>query len=138
MFSPQEQRQRQSGLGVRPLESEETSSIVPGTYRMLHRPRFRRKADPGTLQRNIDLDPRQGSCEAVRKASSEPRQRSRQLSGSAGLTVTVNASGDTFMIYDQDRLLTEVPRRATKPIARFKARKPEAPRARTNKPTVML
>jgi hypothetical protein len=50
--------------------------------------------------------------------------------GHAGLTVTVTSVGDSFQIYDEDKLLTEVPRRTTKPIARFKARKPELPRPR--------
>ncbi len=46
----------------------------------------------------------------------------------AGLTVTVHANDTTFRIYDGDQLLAEVPRTAAKPIARFKARKPEPPR----------
>jgi hypothetical protein len=46
--------------------------------------------------------------------------------GHAGLTVT--AVGDSFQISDEARLLTEVPHRATTPIARFKARQPELPR----------
>jgi hypothetical protein len=48
--------------------------------------------------------------------------------GHAGLIVTVTAVGNSFQIHDEDRLLTEVPQRTTKPIARFKARKPEPPR----------
>jgi hypothetical protein len=56
-------------------------------------------------------------------------QRIQVGAGHAGLTVTVTAVGDRFQIYDQDHLLTEVPRRTTMPIARFKARKPEPPRA---------
>ena len=48
--------------------------------------------------------------------------------GHAGLTVTVTAVGDSFQVYDEDRLLTEVPQRTTKPVARFKARKPEPQR----------
>ena len=55
--------------------------------------------------------------------------------GHAGRTVTVTAVGDRFQIYDEDRMLTEVPRRTTKPIARFKAGKPEPERLkRSQKP----
>jgi hypothetical protein len=52
-------------------------------------------------------------------------QRIQAGFGHAGLTVTVAARGDTFQVYDENLLLTEVPRVTTKPIARFKARKPE-------------
>jgi hypothetical protein len=45
--------------------------------------------------------------------------------GHAGPTVTVTTAGDSFQVSDDDRLLTEVPRTTVKPIARFKARKPE-------------
>jgi hypothetical protein len=49
--------------------------------------------------------------------------------GHAGLTVAVTAAGDSFQIYDENRLLlTEVPRMTSKPITRFKARKPERSR----------
>lgn len=48
----------------------------------------------------------------------------------AGRTVTVEQGDGTFRIYDGDQLLTEVPRTTTKPIARFKAHKPEPPRTR--------
>jgi hypothetical protein len=51
--------------------------------------------------------------------------------GHAGLTVTVTADDDRFQVYDDDRLLVEVVRTTTKPIARFKARKPEPPRSTT-------
>jgi hypothetical protein len=53
--------------------------------------------------------------------------------GHAGLIVTVTGAGDSFQIYDEDRLLAEVPRRTTKPIARFKARKPEPSRTRSGR-----
>jgi hypothetical protein len=46
------------------------------------------------------------------------------------MTVTVAAVGDRFEVSDDDRLLAEVGRTTTKPIARFKARKPELPRPR--------
>lgn len=46
----------------------------------------------------------------------------------AGRTATVEAADTTFRVYDGEQLLTEVARTTTKPIARFKARKPEAPR----------
>ena len=48
--------------------------------------------------------------------------------GHAGETVTVAAVGDRFEVRDDDRLLVDVGRTTTKPIARFKARKPELPR----------
>ncbi|MEW2386525.1 DDE-type integrase/transposase/recombinase [Micromonospora sp. NPDC047707] len=46
----------------------------------------------------------------------------------ARATLTVEAADTTFRIHDGDQLLTEVPRTTTKPIARFKVRKPEPPR----------
>jgi hypothetical protein len=46
----------------------------------------------------------------------------------AGLTVTVHATDTSFRIHDGDQLLVEAPRTTAKPIARFKARKPEPPR----------
>ncbi|MEU9509152.1 IS481 family transposase [Micromonospora sp. NPDC048170] len=46
----------------------------------------------------------------------------------AGATLTVEAADATFRIHDGDHVLTEVPRTTLKPIARFKARKPEPPR----------
>jgi hypothetical protein len=46
----------------------------------------------------------------------------------AGRTVTVESADHTFRVYDGEELLTEVPRTATLPIARFKVRKPEPPR----------
>lgn len=42
------------------------------------------------------------------------------MSGSAGDTI--------FRISDGNQLIAEVPRTATKPITRFKVRKPEPPR----------
>ncbi len=48
--------------------------------------------------------------------------------GHAGRTVAVEEADTTFRVYDGDQLLTEVLRGTTKPIARFKARKPEPPR----------
>jgi hypothetical protein len=48
----------------------------------------------------------------------------------AGRTVTVETADTTFRVYDGDELLTEVARTTTKPIARFKVRKPEPPRQR--------
>jgi hypothetical protein len=47
----------------------------------------------------------------------------------AGRTVTVETGDTTWRIYHRDELLTEVARTNTKPIARFKVRKPEPPRA---------
>jgi hypothetical protein len=46
----------------------------------------------------------------------------------AGRTVTVETADATFRIHDGDELLTEVARTTTKPIARFKVRKPEPQR----------
>jgi hypothetical protein len=46
----------------------------------------------------------------------------------AGRTVTVETADHTFRIHDGDDLLAEVARTTTKPIARFKAHKPEPPR----------
>jgi transposase InsO family protein len=46
----------------------------------------------------------------------------------AGLTVTVATVDEAFHVYDEERLLVGVPRVAAKPVARFKARKPELPR----------
>jgi hypothetical protein len=46
----------------------------------------------------------------------------------AGRTICVEAADDTFRVYDNEELLIEVPRTTTKPIARFKVRKPEPPR----------
>jgi hypothetical protein len=46
----------------------------------------------------------------------------------AGRTVTVEEADTTFRIHDGGQLLAEVPRTTSKPIARFKARKPEPPR----------
>ncbi|MGW3604133.1 hypothetical protein [Micromonospora sp. NPDC005161] len=55
----------------------------------------------------------------------------------AGATLTVEAADTTFRVHDGDQLLTEVPRTTTKPIARFKARKPEpARRTPTAQPPV--
>ncbi|MER6590889.1 IS481 family transposase [Micromonospora purpureochromogenes] len=48
----------------------------------------------------------------------------------AGRTLTVEDADTTFRVHDGDQLLTEVPRTTTKPIARFKVRKPEPPRQR--------
>jgi transposase InsO family protein len=46
----------------------------------------------------------------------------------AGRTVTVEDGDTTFRVFDGDQLLADVPRTTTKPIARFKVRKPEPPR----------
>lgn len=50
----------------------------------------------------------------------------------AGLTVDVHPTYTTWRVYDGGQLLAEVPRTTSKPIARFKARKPEPPRQRTS------
>ncbi len=48
----------------------------------------------------------------------------------AGRTLTVESADHTFRIHDGDQLLAETGRTTTKPIARFKVRKPEPPRQR--------
>jgi hypothetical protein len=49
--------------------------------------------------------------------------------GRAGRTVTVTAAGEYFDVHDGEVLLTRVVNTTSKPIARFKARKPEPARA---------
>jgi hypothetical protein len=49
----------------------------------------------------------------------------------AGRTVDVEEADSTWRVYDGNLLLAEVPRTTTKPIARFKVRKPEPPRRPT-------
>jgi hypothetical protein len=49
----------------------------------------------------------------------------------AGRTFDIEAADNTVRVYDGDQLITEVPRTTTKPIARFKVRKPEPPRRRS-------
>jgi transposase InsO family protein len=46
----------------------------------------------------------------------------------AGRTVTVEAADHTFRVHDGDQLITEVARTTTKPITRFKVRKPQRTR----------
>jgi hypothetical protein len=52
----------------------------------------------------------------------------------AGAIVDVEAADTTFRVYLDDQLLTEVARTTNKPIARFKAHKPEPPRATRTQP----
>jgi hypothetical protein len=47
----------------------------------------------------------------------------------AGGTLTVEDTDHTFRIYDSNDLIAEVARTTTKPIARFKVRKPEPSRS---------
>ncbi|HEV8528985.1 MAG TPA: hypothetical protein VGS60_15780 [Actinomycetes bacterium] len=63
---------------------------------------------PAAIQRRV-------SCRGVIMVAG---QRISVGIGNAGLTVTVTTVGDSFQIYDEDKLLTEAPRRTTKPIAR--------------------
>jgi hypothetical protein len=56
----------------------------------------------------------------------------------AGATLTVEAADTTFRVHEGDQLLTEVPRTTVKPIARFKARKPEPPRRPPATSTAMM
>ena len=46
----------------------------------------------------------------------------------AGRTVTVQTADHILRVHIGDELLTEIARTTTKPITRFKARKPEPPR----------
>src|SRR3954467_10150190 len=48
----------------------------------------------------------------------------------ASRTVTVETGDTTWRVHHNGELLTEVDRTTTRPIARFKARKPEPPRRR--------
>jgi hypothetical protein len=52
--------------------------------------------------------------------------------GHAGLTVTIAVIGDRFHVYDGDVLLAQVVDTSTKPIARYKALKPEPPRPKAS------
>ncbi|WP_075023813.1 IS481 family transposase [Actinomadura madurae] len=54
--------------------------------------------------------------------------------GHAGTTVTIQDTDGTFRISLADQIITEVARTTTKPIARFKARKPEPSRPTTSRP----
>jgi len=55
----------------------------------------------------------------------------------AGRTLTVEAADNTWRVYDGDGLVAEVGRTTTKPIARYKVRKPEpSGRASTNRADV--
>jgi transposase InsO family protein len=65
---------------------------------------------------------------STRGAAVVARQRIHVGMVHAGRTVTVEAADHTFRVYDGDELLAEVARTTTKPIARFKVRKPEPPR----------
>jgi hypothetical protein len=73
---------------------------------------------PSTVQRRV-------SC---RGAMMVAGQRIQVGYGHAGLTVTVAVTGNAFHVYDGDVLLAQVADTSTKPIVRFKARKPEPPR----------
>jgi hypothetical protein len=57
------------------------------------------------------------------------RQRIHIGIGHAGETVTVTCDGEHLQIHNDERLLAEVARTPVKPIARFKARKPEPRRS---------
>jgi hypothetical protein len=51
----------------------------------------------------------------------------------AGRTLDVEAADTMLRVYDGDQLVAEVARSTTKPIARFKVRKPEPPRQHQSK-----
>jgi hypothetical protein len=77
-------------------------------------------SEPVRVQRRI-------SC---RGSLTVARQRIHVGMMHANRTVTVDSADHTFRVYDGDELLTEVARTTTRPIARFKVRKPEPPRQR--------
>jgi hypothetical protein len=77
-------------------------------------------AEPVQVERRV-------SC---RGAITIARQRIHIGIVHAGRTLTVESADHTFRIYDGDQLLAETGRTTTKPIARFKVRKPEPPRQR--------
>jgi integrase-like protein len=79
---------------------------------------------PGPATKPLRVDRRVSS----RGSISIARQKIQVGISHAGRTVTVEQADSTFRIYDSDQLLTEAIRTTTKPIARFKARKPEPPR----------
>ena len=54
--------------------------------------------------------------------------------GHAGETVSITAEGDRFQVHNDKRMLVEVARTTAKPVARFKARKPEPSRSTTSAP----
>jgi hypothetical protein len=70
-----------------------------------------------------------------RGAITVARQRIHIGTVHAGRTLTVESADHTFRVYDGDQLLTETGRTTSKPIARFKVRKPELPRKRHQKMT---
>jgi transposase InsO family protein len=77
---------------------------------------------PPTVQRRVDC----------RGAIVVAGQRIQVGYGHAGLTVTVAVIGNAFHVYDGDVLLAQVVDTSTKPIARYKARKPEPPRPKAS------
>jgi hypothetical protein len=75
-------------------------------------------ADPPAVERRI----------SARGALTVAGQRIHVGMVHAGRTVTVTSADHTFRVHRGDELLAEVARTTTKPIARFKVRKPERPR----------
>jgi hypothetical protein len=67
-------------------------------------------------------------CVSCRGAIAVAHQRIHVGITHAGATLDVEAANTTFRVYDGDQLITEVARTTTKPIARFKVRKPERAR----------
>jgi ribosomal 50S subunit-recycling heat shock protein len=65
---------------------------------------------------------------SCRGSQTVARQRIHVGMVHAGRTVAVETGDTTFRVYDGDELLTEIARTTTRPIARFKVRKPEPPR----------
>jgi hypothetical protein len=101
---------------------------LPNPLQPDDRRKIRDARPAGTAPHVPELPPaiqRRVSC---RGAIMVAGQRIQVGFGHAGITVTVAAAGDRFQVYDDDRMLVEVARTTTKPIARYKARKPEPPR----------
>jgi hypothetical protein len=63
-----------------------------------------------------------------RGAIAVARQRIQVGMAYAGRTVAVESTDATWRIRDGDALIAEAARTTTKPVARFKVRKPEPPR----------
>jgi hypothetical protein len=108
----------QDGMLLRSLPSPLTPSELARTRDA--RPPPQPAAEPVQVERRVS------SPSAITIA----RQRIHIGIVHAGRTLTVESADHTFRIYDGDQLLAETGRTTTKPIARFKVRKPEPPRQR--------
>ncbi|MEU4331200.1 hypothetical protein AB0F48_38910 [Nonomuraea dietziae] len=91
-----------------------------------------RDARPAGPERQPALEP----VQVQRRVSSRGQlaiagQRIRVGIGHAGATVTVEDTNGTFRISHAGQVIAEVAGTTTKPIARFKVRKPQHPRKTT-------